>query len=146
MHTDHFEKIKDALGMQSLQVRTAIELHECIAEGLPRSAAVHLVHRLLALPLEDNLRALNVSHRTWNRFLAEPGKPLDVDHSARLWSMAEIVTKAQEVLGTYEQVQAWLACPALGLDSRRPIDLMSTPQGTELVQTLLGRIEHGVYV
>ncbi len=50
--------------MQSLQVLLAIDLHECIAEGLPRSAAVHLVHGLLALPREDSLRALNVSRRT----------------------------------------------------------------------------------
>ncbi|MDT3678866.1 MAG: antitoxin Xre/MbcA/ParS toxin-binding domain-containing protein [Burkholderiaceae bacterium] len=59
--------------------------------------------------------------------------------------MAEIVTKAQEVLGTREQVQARLMRPALGLDSRRPIDLMSTSQGSDLAKTLLGRMEHRVY-
>jgi putative toxin-antitoxin system antitoxin component (TIGR02293 family) len=34
--------------------------------------------------------------------------------------------------------------PATGLDRRRPIDLMTTPAGLELVEDYLGRIEYGV--
>ena len=33
----------------------------------------------------------------------------------------------------------------IGLDQRRPIDLMTTPAGLELVEDYLGRIEYGVY-
>jgi len=34
---------------------------------------------------------------------------------------------------------------ATGLDQRRPIDLLTTPAGVELVEDFLGRIEYGVY-
>ena len=39
----------------------------------------------------------------------------------------------------------WLAAPAMGLDGARPIDLLRTLQGSELVAEFLGRLEHGVY-
>ena len=142
-----FKRVTDVLGAQSLGIHSAIELHERIVEGLPRSAAVHLVASLREIKLDESMRALNISSRTWHRIKAdksELGKPLDVDQSARGWSMAEILAKAQEVLGTREQAEAWLSQPAIGLESRRPIDLMATPQGAELVKTLLERMEYGV--
>lgn len=67
------------------------------------------------------------------------------DQSARVWNLAEVLAKADEVLGSREDAEHWLAAPAIGLDARRPIDLMDTPQGAELVKTLLDRMAHGVY-
>lgn len=94
------------------------------------------------------MKVLNISSRTWHRIKAaksELSKPLDVDQSSRLWSMAEILAKAQEVLGTRAEAEQWLSQPAMGLDSRRPIELMATPQGADLVKTLLAQMEFGVY-
>jgi putative toxin-antitoxin system antitoxin component (TIGR02293 family) len=56
-----------------------------------------------------------------------------------------VLTKATEVLGGKEEAEQWLAAPAIGLDSRRPIDLMATPQGAEMVKTLLDQMAYGVY-
>jgi len=140
--------VKEVLGTKSLRVRSAIELHERIVEGLPRSAVVYLVSSLQEIKLDETMRVLNISPRTWHRLKADEaalGKPLDVEQSARVWSMAEILAKAQEVLGTREEAEQWLSRPAIGLDSHRPIDLMATPQGADLVKTLLGQMEHGVY-
>ncbi|TIY10108.1 MAG: DUF2384 domain-containing protein, partial [Mesorhizobium sp.] len=39
----------------------------------------------------------------------------------------------------------WLERPAIGLDQRRPIDLLATPAGVELVEDYLERLEYGVY-
>jgi putative toxin-antitoxin system antitoxin component (TIGR02293 family) len=138
----------DVLGTRSLHIDSAIQLHEQIVEGLPRSTAVHMVSSLSVIMLEESMRVLNISSRTWHRIKAdkaELGKPLDVDQSARVWSMAEILARAAEVLGNREEAEQWLSRPAIGLDSRRPIDLMATPQGADIVKTLLDRMEHGVY-
>lgn len=35
--------------------------------------------------------------------------------------------------------------PALGLDNRRPIDLLATTAGSEIVQEFLDRLDYGVY-
>jgi putative toxin-antitoxin system antitoxin component (TIGR02293 family) len=35
--------------------------------------------------------------------------------------------------------------PAKGLDGKRPIDMLQTVQGTDLVSDFLTRMQHGVY-
>jgi putative toxin-antitoxin system antitoxin component (TIGR02293 family) len=49
------------------------------------------------------------------------------------------------LFGSQAAAQQWLEQPATGLDQRRPIDLMTTPAGLELIEDYLGRIEYGVY-
>ncbi len=143
-----FARVMAVLGTKSLRIQSPIELHERIVAGLPRSTAVHMVAGLSEIKLEESMRVLNISSRTWQRIKAdkaELGKPLDLDQSGRVWSMAEILAQAEEVLGNREEAEQWLSRAAVGLDSRRPIDLMATPQGAGLVKTLLERMEHGVY-
>lgn len=40
---------------------------------------------------------------------------------------------------------AWLIEPAIGLDRQRPIDLLSTREGVQVVHDYLMRLEYGVY-
>ena len=63
-----------------------------------------------------------------------------------MWKFAEILAKAIKVFGTQEAAEKWLERPAFGLERRRPIDLLATPAGAEMVKTYLGQIEYGVYV
>jgi putative toxin-antitoxin system antitoxin component (TIGR02293 family) len=145
---DPFARVTAVLGTSSLRIHSPIELHERIVEGLPRSSVVHLLSNLHDIKLDESMRVLNISSRTWHRIKADKadlGKPLDVDQSARLWSMAEILAQAEEVLGTREEAEQWLSRAAIGLDAHRPIDLMATPQGADLVKTLLAQMEAGVY-
>lgn len=44
------------------------------------------------------------------------------------WLFAETLAKATDVFGTQERAEEWLAKPAMGLDRRRPIDLLQTVQ------------------
>jgi putative toxin-antitoxin system antitoxin component (TIGR02293 family) len=62
-----------------------------------------------------------------------------------LAEFAEILVKATAVLGSQEEAEQWLLRPAMGLDQRRPIDLLATTAGAEIVQDFLGRLEYGVY-
>lgn len=40
---------------------------------------------------------------------------------------------------------AWLVKPAMGLNWQRPIDLLATEEGVQVVHDFLMRLEHGVY-
>jgi putative toxin-antitoxin system antitoxin component (TIGR02293 family) len=62
-----------------------------------------------------------------------------------LMEWAEAITRATTLFGSRAAAEQWLEQPAIGLDQRRPIDLMATPSGVELVEDYLGRIEYGVY-
>ena len=57
----------------------------------------------------------------------------------------EILTMATEVLGSREAAGRWLMEPATGLDQRRPLDLLSTSAGVDIVRTFLERLRYGVY-
>jgi len=59
--------------------------------------------------------------------------------------LAEILAKATAVLGSKEDAEQWLEKPAIGLDQRKPMDLLATPAGVEMVEDYLGRLEYGVY-
>jgi len=142
-----YARVEGLLGGKSLHIDNPIELHERIAEGLPRRTLVYLIESLTILTLAESFKALNLSSRTWHRIKAdkEQSAPLDADQSARVWNLAEVLAKAEELLGDREGAEEWLATPAIGLNSRRPIDLLATPQGAELVRTLLDQMAYGVY-
>ncbi len=128
------------------RLRDSLDVHEVLSRGLPRQALTHLVGKVRVLGQQAVLeRGIGVSLRTSQRFKLTPDKPLSPEQSGRVWKFAEILAKATAVLGSQEEAEQWLERPAMALDQRRPIDLLATPAGAKLVETLLGRIEYGVY-
>jgi putative toxin-antitoxin system antitoxin component (TIGR02293 family) len=61
-------------------------------------------------------------------------------------TFAQILARAIDVFGSQDEAERWLERPAVGLDQRRPIDLIATPAGVELVETNLRRLEAGIYM
>lgn len=61
-----------------------------------------------------------------------------------LESRRRVAVVASAVFGSRSRGKAWMRLPALALDGRRPIDLLSTSAGTAQVLDLLTRIEHRV--
>ena len=59
--------------------------------------------------------------------------------------LAAVLPKAIQVFGSDEAARAWLDRAAIGLNQQRPIDLLSTPEGSAMVVVFLGRLEYGVY-
>jgi putative toxin-antitoxin system antitoxin component (TIGR02293 family) len=53
---------------------------------------------------------------------------------------AEILAKATAALGSRQEAEQWMQKPAMGLDQRRPIDLLATTAGAEVVRDFLGRL------
>jgi len=127
-------------------VRTPLQAHELLVGGLPAPALHHLVDNVALLGSGAALEsALGLSLRTLQRSRTDPGRALSPDQSGRAWKFAEVLSLATDVLGSQELAERWLDQPALALEGHRPIDLMSTPAGVELVETLLRRLEYGVY-
>jgi putative toxin-antitoxin system antitoxin component (TIGR02293 family) len=70
---------------------------------------------------------------------------LSQSQSARLWKFAKILSKATQVFGSQKKAEEWLQRPAVGLEERRPIDLLATPPGLALVEDYLDRLAYGTY-
>ncbi|MFC3204780.1 type II RES/Xre toxin-antitoxin system antitoxin [Aquamicrobium soli] len=143
------QKVAELLGgarVLSRRVTSTLDAHELLLHGLPGSALDHLVGRLVFIHKTESLeKAVGMSLRTYQRRKDTPSKPLSQEQSGRTWKFAEILAKATDVLGSQAEAEQWLERPAIGLDQRRPIDLLSTPAGIELVEDYLERLEYGVY-
>ena len=50
------------------------------------------------------------------------------------------------MLGTQEAAEEWLGTPARALQGEKPIELLTTQTGTQVVEDLLEQMDYGVYV
>ncbi|RVQ62058.1 DUF2384 domain-containing protein [Sinorhizobium meliloti] len=143
------QKIETLLGGSRVlahHLTNALDAHELLLRGLPASALDHLVGNLIFIGKTESLeKAVGMSLRTWQRRKETPNKPLSQEQSGRAWKFAEILAKATDIFGSQAEAEQWLERPAVGLDQRRPIDLLGTPPGVELVEDHLDRLEYGIY-
>jgi putative toxin-antitoxin system antitoxin component (TIGR02293 family) len=142
------QKVADLLGgprILSRRITSTLDAHELLLDGLPGSALTHFVSHLLFIQTDSVEKAFGMSLRTFQRRKDAPDKPLSQEQSGRTWKFAEILAKATDVFGSQEEAEQWLERPAIGLDQRRPIDLLATPAGIELVEQYLTRLAYGVY-
>lgn len=140
------EEIVDILGGKAIAnepVKNDLELISLARKGFKKpsieSIATHLglttpeVARLLGIPLKDFAGKSNE-------------EVMDVHRSEHLVKLAEVARKGQEVWGKEQyKFNSWLrnAIPALG--GQKPLYMMETMLGTEMVLHIIGRIEHGVF-
>src|SRR5438132_5783417 len=70
------------------------------------------------------------------------GKPLSPEHSEKILRILRVARRAEEVFGDQDRGRAWLTSDVHAL-GRRPLDLLDTQDGYELVIDELGRIVFG---
>ena len=142
-------RVVDLLGgaeMLRQPVMKPLDAHEMLLQGMPGEALLHLVDSFVVLQKTASLeKAMGMSLRTFQRRGDTPAKPLSKEQGGRTWKFAEILAKATSLLGSQQEAERWLEQPAVGLDQRCPIDLLSTPAGVEIVEDFLGRLEYDVY-
>jgi putative toxin-antitoxin system antitoxin component (TIGR02293 family) len=140
--------VADLLGGDTILGRsflTVLDAHEFIQRGLPSKSLISLLGQMPSIAREID-SVVGISTRTLQRHKKDGAKELlSREQSGRLYRVAEIAAKAIDVLGSSEDAQRFLEEPALALDGNRPIDLLSTPAGAELVQRHLTRLDYGVY-
>ena len=112
-----------------------------IERGLP-IAALRDVLADGAVTLAD-LVGIVGKRRTLDRRLAED-EVLTLEESDRLVRFAEVLAQAEHVVGSRREAMEWLRKPKRRLEDARPIDLLRTHSGTELVTNLLNLAKHGM--
>lgn len=125
---------------------SGVQAHDAVMQGVPGRALVRLWEDAKgALPADAILRAIGVSARTAHRIKTEPDKPLDARTTDGIYRLESVRALAEDVLGSADAANAWLTTEAIGLEFRKPIDLLSTSPGADAVKTLLQRMKYGVY-
>lgn len=126
--------------------KTQVEVHNALVENQVSYAALfYLTEHTKSLREGELATVLGVSTRTLQRQKDNPQRSLPPDLGSKVWEFTEILAKAEEVLGGREEAERWLKQESMGLNRKRPIDLLRTSQGAELVEQLLDRMMYGVY-
>lgn len=112
-------------------------------EGLPVGTLTLLAHEL-SVERKVLARVVGISDRTLSRRLANKER-LSAEESDRTVRLARIVALTTDTLGNSQKASSWLQTPNRALEGQRPLDLLDTDTGVRAVETVLGRIEYGLY-
>jgi putative toxin-antitoxin system antitoxin component (TIGR02293 family) len=140
-------QIADMLGLRSMLRRrsqSAVVVHEALLASLPGRTVLKALETA-AIPAAQLLPVFGISVRTFMRLKAEPDKLLDADRSGRVWRFMQLLAKARDVLGSTQLAVEWMRKPAMALENRRPIELLTTEVGAGLVDEVIERMRFGVY-
>lgn len=119
---------------------TADDLVELVRTGVPVGAIDHMLQSEVMRPAD--LETLVLPRRTLaNR--RRLGR-LSPEQSDRLLRVARLIAEAIETFGSKEKAVAWLRRPTTLLGGRPPIERLDTDTGCREVETVLGRIGHGI--
>ena len=117
------------------------DVRAMIHKGFPYRSLEFVLSKF-HLDLPRMSRILSVPPRTMARRKAE--QRLTAQESDRLARLARILSYASTVFGSEEKASTWLTRPHRVLEGTAPIELLDTDLGTQVVEAMLGRIEHGV--
>lgn len=121
---------------------TGVQRHDLIKAGLPIRIIKNALATYHGISEERLLKAIGLSAKTLQR---RAGSRLGLRHSDTAMALIEVTSLAEQVLGTRSLAERWLAQPAIALEGRCPLDLVSSYPGIEAIKELLTRIEYGVY-
>ena len=94
------------------------------------------------LPEADLLRVIGISRRTLERRAQSVLTPLQSDRLARIKRIFDLTVYS---LGDATRARGWLVARNRVLNGDLPLDLLDTDAGARMVETILGRIRHGIF-
>jgi putative toxin-antitoxin system antitoxin component (TIGR02293 family) len=121
-------------------IKTEVELLALLAQGLPVEVLRILEEKGV---IDDGELKEFIAPRTLAR--RKKNERLSSEESDLIARLARIHDFALEVFGSAEKAHKWLRTPNAALEKNRPLDLLKTDYGARIVETILGRIDHGIY-
>jgi putative toxin-antitoxin system antitoxin component (TIGR02293 family) len=117
-------------------------LVEEIRAGYPVERLEHL-GRKFGLKHARLLHITGMSAATLHRRKTHAGRLTPLE-SERLFRLQKLYETALEALQTPENVKTWFATPQKSLGGRPPLEFSDTQPGSEEVERMLRRMEHGI--
>jgi putative toxin-antitoxin system antitoxin component (TIGR02293 family) len=88
---------------------------------------------------------LGLSTKSLNRY-KQTGKKFKPLQSEKIIELAEVSNMGKKVFENDNDFELWLNTPSIALGRKKPIDLIKTSYGKELVLTELINIDQGIFV
>ena len=117
-----------------------LDIARLIRDGLPVDVIDRLIGDKTVTP--DEVRRIIMAPKASVVRRRKGG--LTPEQSERVIRAVRIIAEALETFGSRDKALTWMrrACAVLG--GKAPIDLLDTEEGAGLVESLLGRIAHGL--
>lgn len=90
--------------------------------------------------------SLNINVRTFQRYKTQPAHVFKPIQSAKILELAEVFNEGSKVFDNDDDFKDWLNTPSLALDNKKPIDLLDSSYGKDLVLAELNNIEYGIFI
>ena len=139
----HSRRLTALLSPRREEIREAAQWHDRILEGL-KFEAVEKVKASASLTDREIARLLGIGEATLRRARAARAT-LDAATSDRLYRLSKTIATAEEVLEGADNAMSWMRRPQPALGGKVPLELLVTQAGADEVETLLRRLDYGVY-
>jgi putative toxin-antitoxin system antitoxin component (TIGR02293 family) len=133
--------VEQILGLKAKTIRTPLDLVKLGGKGLSKGEVSRLAKHL-SIGLKEMAPLLSVNLRTIQRYSAE--RIFSRTISERILRIALVVSRGEAVFGDREQFRIWLKEPNRAMAGNRPLDLLVSDFGIDMILDQLGRIEHGI--
>jgi putative toxin-antitoxin system antitoxin component (TIGR02293 family) len=130
-------------GIIAKPIRSEFDIISLSNEGIPKASLDALIGHLGISKKAFSENILDASVKTLER--KKSTDKLDKHTSSLVIEIAKVVEHAFAVFENEQKVKNWLNAPNRALNNIKPIDLFYMPTGLNMVNTILGRIEEGVY-
>ncbi len=124
-------------------IRTDFDIIKAGLAGITKASIDELTHYIGVSKKSMAEDILNISVKTLER--KNPEDKLDKRTSSHALEIARVMQHAFEVFDDEEKVRRWLNRENRGLNNSRPVQLLSTLTGINMISDILIRIEEGVY-
>ncbi len=141
----HATTVEELLGGKKIlqrSIRGKMDLVELSNTGVTKEALLRLA-KYWSFSIHQLAEVLPVTERTIQRYTLK--KHFNRAVSEQILQLAEVAARGTEVFGDRERFLEWMKTPSAALADKKPLSLLHSKFGSEMVLDELGRIEHGVF-
>lgn len=137
------KKHKKSITYLALENQEPALLMEASRTGVEYSFFNQLLNSI-PITLNEWADILHLSNRTMQRYHKQK-KNFEVLQSERILEISMLYDYGIEVFENKENFEEWMNSKIIALGGVKPKSLLDSSYGIQMVKTILGRIEHGVY-
>ena len=123
------------------KIRNEMDLYEVSKIGLPKKALINLIQNL-GFSVKSMASLLSITERTIQR--KSDTELLDFITSEQILQVADVYSRGNTVFGSQEKFKDWIMLTNKALNNMRPMDLLASRYGAQMVLDEIGRIEYGI--
>lgn len=137
-----YNVIEEVVADYKTDEETSLSLITLVREGIPYKDFKRIVENS-PFAFTEWADFLHLSERTIQRYKKE-NKSFDPLHTEKIIEIAILLSIGMDVFGDKDNFNRWLGSKSVTLGGIKPMELLDSSFGIEMVRDELGRVEHGV--